>query len=139
MACVEAHADALVLQLRHHRRDLFEARAYATAETCVVLDEQSRVLWVRALEHLLQVADDRGQRLLESGTFVRAGVEDHAVDSQLIRGSQVTSKGAFGALPQRRVVAHEVDQVDSVKVERRMAVFVRRLLESRDARLVELR
>src|SRR6266567_2590234 len=139
MACVEAHADALVLQLRHHRRDLFDARAPASAETRVVLDEQARVLRIRALEHLLQVADDRGQRLLEAGPLVRAGVEDHTVDAPLIRGSQVTGKGAFGALPQRRVVAGEVDQINGVKVEGRMAVLVRRLLEGRDAGLVELR
>src|SRR5207248_11357017 len=104
VARVEAHADALVLQLRHHRRDLLEARAHATAEARIVLDEQARVLRIRALEHLLQVADDGGQRLLEARSLVRAGVEDHAVDAELIRRSQVAGKGAFGALPQRRVI-----------------------------------
>src|SRR6266849_1963566 len=132
VARVEAHADTLVLQLRHHHRDLLEPRADASAEARVVLDEQASMFWICALEHLLQVRGDGRQRLLESGSLVRAGVEDHAADPQLIGRPQVASKRAFGALPQCRVVAREVDQVDGVKVEGRTAVSVGRLLERRD-------
>src|SRR6266576_7084310 len=64
---------------------------------------------------------------------------DDAVHTQVVGRFEISGEGAFRALPECRIVAGEVDQVDRVKVERRMAVLGGRFLESRYAVLVELR
>ena len=139
VARVEANGDALIaVERAEHLRDLLEPRADAATEPGVVLDQQPGVFRVRALEHVTDVLGDRRQPCLKPGALVRSRMEDHAVDAQLVRGLEVAGERAFRALAQRRVVAGQVDQVDGVKVERRVAVLRGRLLEGRDPVLVEL-
>src|SRR5213594_1763128 len=139
VACVEADGHALVVVERvEHLPDLLELRAHAAAETGVVLDQQPRPLRLRALEHVAQVLGDLRQSRLETSSLVRAGMEDHAVDAELIGRLEVAGERALRALAQRRVVAGEVDQVDGVEVKGRPAVLRRRLLEGRDPGVVQL-
>src|SRR6266700_5388817 len=81
---------------------------------------------------------DRRKALLESRAFVRPRVKDHAVDAELVRRPQVAGQRALRALAERGVVACQVDQGDGVKVEGRVAVLGRRLLEGRDPGFVQL-
>ena len=82
--------------------------------------------------------EDRREASLETGALVRAGVEDHAVDAELVRGPQVAGEGALRARPHGGVVAGQVDQVDGMKVEGWAAELRGGLLESRDPSLVQL-
>src|SRR3989475_12724943 len=70
---------------------------------------------------------------------MRARMKDHAVDAELVGRLQVPGERALRALAQRGVVAGQVDQVNGLKVKRRMAVLGGRLLERRDPIFVELR
>src|SRR5438309_188237 len=140
MARVEADRDALVVVQRgEHLLDLFELRTDAPAEARVVLDEQLCGLGICSVEHVTQVLRDRRQPRLESRALMRARMKDHAVDAELVGRLQVPGERALRALAQRGVVAGQVDQVNGVKVKRRMAVLGGRLLERRDPIFVELR
>src|SRR5438132_3795000 len=140
MAGVEANRDALVVVERvQHLLDLLESRADAAAEPRVVFDQQFCGLRIRSLEHVAQVIRDRREPSLESRAFVRARVEDDPVDTELVRRLQVSGESALRALAQRGVVAGQVDQINGVKVKRRMAMLGRRLLEGGDPVFVQLR
>ncbi len=138
MTGVEAHTHARIAQAVEHASDLLEASADRSSQPGIVLDEQPRRLRVCAFQDLPQVLQDRRQPLLEPRAFVRPGVEDHTVDAELVSRFEVAGQRALGARPHGRVVTGQVDQVDGVEVKRRVAEFRRRLLESRDAAVIEL-
>ena len=98
MAGVEADGHSRVVDRGKHLRDLLELRAHASAETGVVLDEQVRGARVRALEHVVQVLDDRRQPRLEAGALVRPRVKDDAVDAQVV-GRLTAQKNRIAAMP----------------------------------------
>ena len=87
---------------------------------------------------MLDVLGDGRQANVEARALVGAGVEDHAVDTELVSGFEVAGERALRPLAERCVVARQVDQVDRVEVEGRAAVLLGRLLEGRDASLVQL-
>ncbi len=138
VAGVEANCHARVVDGGEHLRNLLELCADASAETGIVLDQQAGGARVGALEHMPQVLHDRRKPCLEPGPFVRTGVEDDAVDAEVVRGLQIARERALRALAQRRVVTRQVDEVDGVKVKGRVAVLRRRFLERCDPRLVQL-
>src|SRR5216683_297609 len=135
---VEAHTHARIAQAIEHPSDLLEASADRPSQPGVVLDEQPCRLRVRAFQDLPQMLQDRWQTLLETRAFVRPGVEDHAIDAELVSRFEIAGQRALGAGPHGLIVTRQVDQVDGVEVKGRVAVFRRRLLEGRDAVLVEL-
>lgn len=138
MARVEADRCSRVVQRREHLGDLLEPRSDAPTQACVVFDEQSCFLWVGPLQHLVQVLDDVRQPRLEPSSLVRPGVKDHAVYPEIVSRLEVAGKRALRPLPHGWIVACKVDQVDGVKVERRIAMLGRRLFERRYASFIEL-
>src|SRR3981081_2294419 len=66
-------------------------------------------------------------------------MKDHAVCAELVGRFEITGERALGTLAQRRIVAGEVDQVDGVKVDGRVAVFRGGLFERRISIRLELR
>src|SRR5258708_22969107 len=118
VAGVEADADAGIAGGVEHGPQLLEPRADAAAHPGVVLDQEPGRGGVGALHDPLQVADDRGQALLEAHPLVAAGVEDHAADAQPVRRRQVAGQRALGPLAEEWVVAGEVEPVDRVEADR---------------------
>ena len=81
---------------------------------------------------------DLRKHRLEATALVTAGVKDDAIDAQPVGRPQIPGQGALRPGAEGGIVTGEVDQVNGMEVEGRVARHARRLAETLHPFVVEL-